>query len=438
MQSAVTKALRAAAGDRAAPRRAQRTLTRAFHTLRERRDVVAVSFMEQTRWRRWSRTRAGSAATAENGTDSTANTAAASDASTRHTPATGTPRQPPSSPSAQRGDKRAADAANTLAQSTAEEAAASSVKVYQPGDKRPGAAGFFRGLFGGTQAAVEDTIAAEARRRGEPVPQFPPRARRPAAAAAASATSASTRERQLAVVAPLARRERPTADEQTAEGDTIRNWIYSRFAGSPFMQSVFRAKERVSDRLDESDHPVVNLFRTMYDRFFAENEMAQVVREIRTVDRSFTVSRFVADMETRIIPAVLRAYLEGAADKLQPFCTEDAFAVMQASIRERRQAGVVMDARLLDLDHVEVAAARFLEDTPVLIVQFATQQIHCLRNLRGEIVEGAEDDIRAVYYVWAMSQHLPEPPEQEAEKQHASRPEWRVMEMVIRGAHATV
>eukprot|EP00166_Cyanidium_caldarium_P003227 ctg_3137.g468 len=91
MQRAVTKALRAAVGDRAAWRRAQRTRTGAFHTLRERRDVVAVSYKEQMRWRRWSRTRAGSVATAKNGTDSTVNAAPVSDAPTRHVPATGTP-----------------------------------------------------------------------------------------------------------------------------------------------------------------------------------------------------------------------------------------------------------------------------------------------------------------------------------------------------------
>jgi len=339
--------------------------------------------------------------------------------------------------------------------SSVAEAAPEAVQAYRPGDRRPGWAGFFRGLFGGTQAAIEDTLAAEARRRGqlndaEPVRASVQRAHRSRSAATSHATSTASAANREAGTA-LVPQGRVRSHDDDAQGDastttgyaSVLNRIFSRFAGSPFMRSVLEAKERVSERLDESDHPVVNVFRTIHDRFFAENEMAQVIGVIRTLDPKFTISRFLVDIESRLIPTVLGAYLAGDLETLQEHCTEEAFAMMAASIHERRLSGIVMDTRILDLDHVELVTGRFLDEEPVLIVQFTTQQIHCLRDLHGEVIEGAPDNIRAVYYVWALCPAFAGEPAASAAAAAAAEdttfiPTWRLMEMVVRGAHATI
>jgi predicted lipid-binding transport protein (Tim44 family) len=323
------------------------------------------------------------------------------------------------------------------------------VQQYRPGDRRPGWAGFFRGLFGGTQAAVEDTLAAEARRRGwtgaSEATTASNNSGRGVEAAARSQATATSRVASHQASSALVPQKRPHSQQHDAEDDaasgasyaSVLDRVFSRFAGSPFMRSVLDAKERVSERLDESDHPVVNAFRALHDRLFAENEMAQVLRAIRTVDRTFTISHFIAEMENQVIPTVLQAYLTGDLETLRAHCTEEAFAMMSASIHERRLSGIVMDPRILNLDQVELVTGRFLDEEPILIVQFTAQQIHCLRNQQGEVIEGAPDDIRAVYYVWALCRASPSEPGP-AESDAETSTTWRILEMVIRGAHATI
>jgi hypothetical protein len=73
----------------------------------------------------------------------------------------------------------------------------------------------------------------------------------------------------------------------------------------------------------------------------------------------------------------------------------------------------------------------------------ATQQIQCLRDLHGEVIEGAPDNIRAVYYVWALCPAFAGEPAASAAAAAAAEdttftPTWRLMEMVVRGAHATI
>lgn len=330
-------------------------------------------------------------------------------------------------------------------------------------EESPGAiGGFMRGLMGGRDVAAEDAFVAEAKEEGIDLPPPPPQHRR-------------------ADLVPIKRRKRK--DDGESEDQSIRDRLFSRFAGSPFMQGAFDAKERIAERIDESDNPVVNFFRNIYDRVFAENEMAMVVREIREDDKAFTVSDFLSEAEDAIIPKILGAYLAGKRDVLQECCTEDAYRMLNASILERDAEGIIMDTNILDISEVELTAGRLLEDAPVLIVTFSAQQINCLRDRSGAVIEGSVDDIRAVYYVWAFvreidveagaptgggmgasdasaksetseskstdSEASSEEKAKVADDEKSSKsdekgddlsapPPWKMMEMVVRGAHSTI
>jgi import inner membrane translocase subunit TIM44 len=53
--------------------------------------------------------------------------------------------------------------------------------------------------------------------------------------------------------------------------------------------------------------------------------------------------------------------------------------------------GQYTDATLLDVSEVELADVKFLEDDPVIVVQFNCQQINCVRDKFGNVVDGAQD-----------------------------------------------
>lgn len=289
-----------------------------------------------------------------------------------------------------------------------------------------------RGLVGGQQVAVEDAFIAEAKQQGVDLPPPPPPRR--------------------SDLVPVKRRKRVEESEE----ETIRDRIFGRFEGSKFMKGAFEAKERMAETFDESDNPVVRMVRNVYDRFFAENEMGVVIREIREEDAEFRISDFLREVEEVFVPGILGAYLRAERDVLKGLCTEEAFNMLNASIRERDAEGIVMDTNILDIGDVELTAGKVLEDSPVLIVTFNTQQINCLRDRAGAVVEGSEDDIRAVYYAWAFVKEVEyeddipsgggmgdgekdagESESKEEEKEEGKRP-WKLMEMVIRGAHSTI
>lgn len=94
--------------------------------------------------------------------------------------------------------------------------------------------------------------------------------------------------------------------------------------------------------------------------------------------------------------------------------------------------GLQSDPTILDTSEVELVDIKFLEDDPVVVVQFTCQQINCSRDKFGNVVEGRPDDVQRVYYYWALAmehggfvgsdgKHYP--------------PRWQLKEMMVRGMH---
>lgn len=66
------------------------------------------------------------------------------------------------------------------------------------------------------------------------------------------------------------------------------------------------------------------------------------------------------------------------------------------------QDGHEISGRLLDLRNVEIQMAKIIDDVPLLIVTFKTQQVEVVTNRAGEIVAGDQDRVNDVYYAWAL------------------------------------
>lgn len=87
---------------------------------------------------------------------------------------------------------------------------------------------------------------------------------------------------------------------------------------------------------------------------------------------------------------------------------------------------MIVNPTILALRNVEVIAAK-AEDlqSPIVVIQFMAQQINCIKNREGEIVEGAEDEVRAVYYALAFQRDYDE---------ETGKLQWKIIEMAMLGA----
>ena len=77
----------------------------------------------------------------------------------------------------------------------------------------------------------------------------------------------------------------------------------------------------------------------------------------------------------------------GDTKTLKLWMTEGVYSRLAADIRARKADGIVIDANILEIDENTVIL-RFIEGGgPVILVVYMVQQINCIRNKAGEIIE---------------------------------------------------
>ena len=162
-------------------------------------------------------------------------------------------------------------------------------------------------------------------------------------------------------------------------------------------------------KYDESDNLLIRATRTVTDKVgdifqdvLSQSDMAKTLAEITKIDPSFNKDNFLHECEYDIIPTVLQAYINRDLELLQDWCHEGTYSVLAAQIEQNKAAGIKVETRILDIRDVDLALAKIMEQGPVLILTFSAQQTMCAIDARGKVIEGGEDKIELIHYVWAM------------------------------------
>eukprot|EP00904_Undaria_pinnatifida_P010678 jgi/Undpi1/6740/HiC_scaffold_20.g09219.m1 len=205
-------------------------------------------------------------------------------------------------------------------------------------------------------------------------------------------------------------------------------------------QGAKAAKDTVKDKVEDvqeawetSQHPLVYKLSSAWDSLTAESDEGIGVRELRRLDPSFSVEDWKGDIQELFLPEFMSAFLRGDVEQLQQWTGEACFNKLSSEAKQRKADGMVLvsmvlvlDPHVLDIRQGEVLAikADAGKGNPTVALQFMCQQINCVRNKKGEIVEGAEDDIRATYYILAFQREFND---NEAELR------WKVVDMMVVG-----
>lgn len=162
-------------------------------------------------------------------------------------------------------------------------------------------------------------------------------------------------------------------------------------------------------RYEESENPMIRASRLLTDKvsdimgnMFSKTELSETLTEICRIDPQFDQKDFLRDCETDIIPNVLEAMVRGDLDVLRDWCFESTYNVIATPIAQAQKAGYYLDSKILDIENVDLAMGKVMEQGPVLIITFQTQQIMCVRDRAGAIVEGDAQKIMRVNYVWVL------------------------------------
>ena len=191
--------------------------------------------------------------------------------------------------------------------------------------------------------------------------------------------------------------------------------------------------EDIRERWETSDSPMVHRIQDFQDSLFTETEQGEAYRLIRQRDPMFNMSDFIAEVR-RDVPKVL-GVSEGGRRRAQgdQHLQGDARAVIRTdqSVETRRP---IRRSENFRPERSGAHGGANDGERTLVVLTFSCQQINCVRDKSGAIVEGGEDDIQSVHYLWAMQ--LIDKKFTTADGREYTKPTWALRELVLRGMMA--
>ncbi|XP_066513151.1 mitochondrial import inner membrane translocase subunit TIM44-like isoform X1 [Hoplias malabaricus] len=190
---------------------------------------------------------------------------------------------------------------------------------------------------------------------------------------------------------------------------------------------VFNRFFEMKMKYDESDNALIRASRALTDKvsdivggLFSKTEMSEVLTEILKADPNFDKDSFLRQCERDIIPNILEAIMRGELDVLKDWCYEATYSQLAHPIKQAIAMGLQFQSKILDIDNIDLAMGKIMEQGPVLIITFQAQVVMVIRGPKGQVVEGDPEKVLRMMYVWALCR------DQEELNPHAA---WRLLDM---------
>ncbi|XP_056234084.1 mitochondrial import inner membrane translocase subunit TIM44-like [Seriola aureovittata] len=172
---------------------------------------------------------------------------------------------------------------------------------------------------------------------------------------------------------------------------------------------VFNRFFEMKMKYDESDNAFIRASRAVTDKMtnvigglFSKTEMSEVLTEILKADPSFDKDSFLKQCERDIIPNILEAMIRGELEVLKDWCYEATYSQLAHPIQQAKAMGLQFHSKILDIDNIDLAMGKMMDQGPVLIITFQAQLVMVIRNTKGEVVEGDPEKVLRMMYVWAL------------------------------------
>lgn len=168
-------------------------------------------------------------------------------------------------------------------------------------------------------------------------------------------------------------------------------------------------------KYDESENPLIRASRLLTDKMseiagglFQKTELSEALTEICKIDPNFDKIEFLKECEHDIIPNILEAIIRGELEILKDWCHEGLYAILSQPIIKAKQLNYLYDCKILDIDNLDLALGNVTEQGPFLVITFTSQQINCVRDIKGNVVEGDPEKVLRYNYAWVLCRDMEE------------------------------
>ncbi len=155
---------------------------------------------------------------------------------------------------------------------------------------------------------------------------------------------------------------------------------------------------QLSDRSQDDDWPPMEEDATTA----SDDPLANGLTEIKRADPSFNPGEFM-EGAAAAFEMILNAYAAGDTSLLKSLLSADVYGNFSQAIRDREQAGEVLEDTLVDIKSAEVVEAFMESRQATVTVKFVSEQVNATRDENGDVVDGNPNAIITVTDFWTFA-----------------------------------
>lgn len=126
---------------------------------------------------------------------------------------------------------------------------------------------------------------------------------------------------------------------------------------------------------------------------------------LRLADPSFDLDAFAQGARTAFA-MIVEAFARGDKAALEPLLAPPVYESFARAIDERQRQGRTLETELVALKGAEIVAAQLEGRTARVTVRFTSEQINCVRDASGAVVEGDPSAVEPVVDLWTFERDV--------------------------------
>ncbi len=126
--------------------------------------------------------------------------------------------------------------------------------------------------------------------------------------------------------------------------------------------------------------------------------------DIKAADPSFDEKEFASGARMAF-EMILNAYAGGDLKTLRPLLANEVFEEFAGAIRTREEAGEVLETTLVGVTEAEIVEAELQGKTAFVTMRFRSEQINLLRDAKGQLLEGGEQNVEEITDLWTFARN---------------------------------
>ena len=165
-------------------------------------------------------------------------------------------------------------------------------------------------------------------------------------------------------------------------------------AGNTGSSVVCRCGFNVNDTVEDvrevwetSQNPVIYTLSGVWENLTSESEEALTLLAIRKLDKTFVKETWAEEVRVNLAQPLIEAHLRGNLRAWKDWLGEAVYEKLAAEIRARKADGISFDPHVLDIHDNQIIMKLLEGGNPVVVIVYMVQQINCIRNREGEIIQ---------------------------------------------------